>query len=115
MTNAQFQQLTTKHSLSDELLYNSNALAGEVGECANLTKKIYMATTRPDWVERNEERLRLLTKEQFTEQLKDELGDALFYLTRLANLIGVSLEELMKTQASKLSEKSITYGRIFLK
>jgi NTP pyrophosphatase (non-canonical NTP hydrolase) len=110
---SEFEALVEKHSLSEDLLYNSNALAGESGEVANAVKKVHMATIKPEWVTQDENSLP--TKEYFEESVGDELSDTLFYLVRLAKINGLTLQDLMQLQADKLSKQSIKYGRTFLK
>lgn len=114
MTYEEFNQLVDKHSLRpDDLLYNSNALTGEAGECANQVKKVEMAASRPDWVTQNENRLP--DPKVFIGNLREELSDVLFYLVRVGKIANVSLEEMMQIQAEKLAAKSIKYKRTFLK
>lgn len=114
METTQFETIVRHHSLCQfDLLYNSNALAGEVGECANMVKKIQMATIRPEWVEQNENPLK--DKEVFMEMLKIELSDVLFYLTRLTLDTGLTLNDLMMMQMKKLGNQSTKYKRVFLK
>jgi NTP pyrophosphatase (non-canonical NTP hydrolase) len=114
MENEDFEIIVNKHSLcKGDLLYNSNALAGEVGECANMVKKISMATIKPEWTKQGENRLQ--TPETFMPMLVDEIGDALFYLTRLSMDLGMTLSEIMELQTKKLINQSIKYKRDFLK
>lgn len=114
MEAKEFLMLVNNHSLCpNDLLYNSNALCGEAGECANMVKKIQMANICPDWVQQKENPLK--DKEVFTENLKDELSDVLFYLTRLALDIGLTLEDLMDIQSNKLNDRTHKYQRTFLK
>lgn len=114
MTTDDFELLVTKHSLQpNNYLFNSNALTGEAGEVANQVKKREMALLRPDWVTQNENRLPSVA--DFENEIKKELGDVLFYLTRLALDNGLSLESIMISQAVKLKKQSLQYGRNFLK
>lgn len=114
METTQFETIVNIHSLAPgNVLYNSNALTGEAGECANMVKKIVMANMRPEWVTQNENRLP--DASVFVENLKVELSDVLFYLTRLALDNGVTLNDLMMMQLQKLSAQSDKYKRTFLK
>jgi len=116
METTHFEQVVTKHSLCPgDLLYNSNALAGECGEVANIVKKIRMATIRPEWVHDNAESMGMPEIPEFKIKLKDELGDAFFYLTRMALDNGLTLNDVMFEQFEKLAEQSIKYNRTFLK
>lgn len=114
MTTNEFSDLVDTHSLlPNDIMYSSNALCGEAGECANQVKKITMAITRPEWVTQVENKLQ--SEEVFRENLKEELSDVLFYLTRLGKDIGISLEDMMVLQANKLAHRTIKYKRTFLK
>jgi NTP pyrophosphatase (non-canonical NTP hydrolase) len=114
MKTEQFEDLVIEHSLCPgKKLYNATALAGEVGEVCNNLKKMHMANMNPEWV--TQEKNPLLTAEHFREKLIDELGDALFYLTRVAIDNGTDLRRLMMRQEAKLSEQCDKYERIFLK
>lgn len=63
-------------------------LTGEAGEVADLLKKtLYHGhAPRPD-------------------QIANELGDTLWYLTRLANLFGYSLEDIASMNIAKLKKR----------
>jgi NTP pyrophosphatase (non-canonical NTP hydrolase) len=114
METQHFEMLVQKHSLCPtNLLYNSNALAGEVGEVANMVKKIQMATIKPEWVLQNENSIPDI--EYFKAQLTEELSDALFYLVRVALDNNMSMSSLFLTQLKKLAEQSQKYQRTFLK
>lgn len=114
MDTSHFELIVARHSLAPhELLYNSNALAGECGEVANVVKKIQMAQMKPEWVTANEGGLPTLN--DFAGRLDDELSDVLFYLTRMALDNGATLEQLMALQLRKLVSQSEKYQRTFLK
>jgi len=68
---------------------------------------------RPDWVTQDENPL--MSADHFQDKLVDELGDALFYLTRVALDAGKTLEEIMFRQDRKLVDQSSKYKRTFLK
>jgi NTP pyrophosphatase (non-canonical NTP hydrolase) len=109
-----FEQIVIEHSLcSGNLLYTTNALCGEAGEVANLSKKIQIAELKPEWVNQNQ--ALLPTPNDFKLQMMDELGDVLFYLTRAALELGIDLDIVMERQYYKLKDQSREYGRIFLK
>lgn len=114
MDHKRFNQIVEVHSLCPgNLLYNSNALAGEVGEVANIVKKIQMATMRPEWVQSNENRLPDV--EHFKAMLKGELGDVFFYLHRVILDLGFDVHEIHMEQFRKLAEQTMKYNRKFLK
>lgn len=106
-----FENLVSLHSLQpDNELYNSNALCGEVGEAANIIKKMQFAKIKPEWVGKG-----IPSLPDLNEAIGDELGDILFYLVRLALDRGFSIQHLMLRQAEKLGGQSDRYERTFLK
>lgn len=70
--------------------YVTLGLLGEAGEIANKFKKVL----RGD-----------LTLADAKPALVDELGDVLWYLTRLAAELGVSIDELQKANTAKLMSR----------
>lgn len=72
--------------------YTVIALNGEAGEVAEWYKK-YVLRGNP-------------TGQLTLEDLKGELGDVLFYLTRLGSLYGYSLEDIMTYNKAKLDARS---------
>lgn len=76
------------HALS----YTALGLAGEAGEVANVVKKI----VRDDFYTLTEHK---------RERLKDELGDVLWYLSRLSSECGWSLEEVAQANIEKLERR----------
>jgi NTP pyrophosphatase (non-canonical NTP hydrolase) len=106
-----FENLVQMHSLQpNNELYNSNAFCGECGEVANLIKKMQFEKIKPEWVGDG-----ICSIPDLKKAIGDELGDCLFYLTRLALDNGFSLSNLIEMQAHKLNEQSIKYKRNFLK
>lgn len=77
------------------ILYVALGLIGESGELANLVKKIL----------RN--RAGEVTPEA-EERLKDELGDVLWYWTRMVELLGFTPEEVMDYNIDKLTARQKT-------
>jgi NTP pyrophosphatase (non-canonical NTP hydrolase) len=61
-----------------ELIYFTNALAGEVGELCNLTKKIYGGGTN-----------NTMTVEELCKSMIDEIADIYIYLVIIAKRLGV--------------------------
>ena len=111
METINFENLVKQHSLQPgNELYNSNALCREVGEAANIAKKMQFEKIKPEWVGNG-----ICLIPDLKKAMGDELGDALFYLVRLALDNGFSISQLMKMQSDKLNNKSIKYGRTFLK
>ena len=74
------------------LAYVALGLAGEAGEIANKTKKVYR--------DHNGE----LTREKRTELAK-ELGDVLWYVAGVATELGFSLEDIASLNLKKLSAR----------
>ncbi len=103
--------LVKHHSLKpDDALYNSNALCGEIGEVANVIKKIEIRKAL-----KPEEVTSMATMEDYLHQLEDEMGDALFYFFCLAKLFDLDLATLVKKQSDKLFTQSEKYQRTFKK
>lgn len=74
------------------LMYAGVALAGEVGEACDQIKKCW----------RNENGA--LTEERRTK-LRDELGDALWYLSAVANEAGLDLNDIAIANIQKLIKR----------
>jgi NTP pyrophosphatase (non-canonical NTP hydrolase) len=111
METMNFENLVRQHSLQPgNELYNSNALCGEVGEAANIAKKMQFEKIKPEWVGDG-----ICSIPDLKNAMGDELGDALFYLVRLAIDNGFNISQLMQMQAEKLNKQSIKYNRTFLK
>ena len=79
--------------VSDMPLYDDPALGlpGEVGEVLELIKK----DRRPL------DRRKLIDKEDLTK----ELGDVLWYMTRIATIYDISLSEIAETNIDKLTKR----------
>jgi NTP pyrophosphatase (non-canonical NTP hydrolase) len=77
--------------------YAALGLAGETGEVVEHIKKI----VRDENKEASPERIQLL---------KGELGDVLWYLTRLANELGLTLREIVEGNVEKLLNRR-QYGK----
>ena len=77
---------------SGDLIYPALGLAGEVGECIEHVKK----TIRDDGGKLSDER---------RDKLLLELGDAQYYLARLADEAGLTLEEVIRANVDKLEDR----------
>lgn len=67
--------------------YCALGLAGEAGECAEKVKKIIRDGTYEP------------------KQIAKEIGDVLWYVTRLANELGFTLQEIAEMNVSKLADR----------
>jgi NTP pyrophosphatase (non-canonical NTP hydrolase) len=87
-----FWDIKTEQDLALRLEYLTNALAGEVGEVANLVKKVVRSVVygRGD--------LRL---DDVKQELAEEIADVFTYLLTIAGLLGLDLE---KTYLQKLEK-----------
>jgi NTP pyrophosphatase (non-canonical NTP hydrolase) len=87
-----FWDIKTEQDLALRLEYLTNALAGEVGEVANLVKKVVRSVVygRGD--------LRL---DNVRQELAEEIADVFTYLLTIAGLLGLDLE---KTYLQKLEK-----------
>jgi len=63
-------------------------MAGETGEVTEIIKKYIRGDGFPD-----------------LNALKKELGDVIFYWTKIANYFGISLEDIILTNMEKLSSR----------
>ena len=76
---------------NDDVIYYVLGLIGESGEVANKVKKVYR-DNNGDYG-------------KLREDILDELGDVLWYVTILANKLGSSLEEVAKRNNEKLFKR----------
>lgn len=75
-----------------DLNYAIIGICGEAGECAEWFKKV---------------KLRKVMKTTLTdEDLKGELGDVIYYVTRAANLMGWTLQDIFEANIDKLKERA---------
>lgn len=93
MTLNEYQALaqrTSRKDISpdDHLLNGILGLAGETGECADLVKKCFFQDGR-----------------DIREDLKDELGDVLWYVVEAVTAMGWTLEEVAKHNVDKLRRR----------
>lgn len=90
MTLNEYQELASRtaseHQL--ELLNYGLGIAGESGEVADHIKKAFFHRHSID-----------------TAEIKKELGDVLWYVSQLARLVGLSLEEVAQLNVEKLRKR----------
>ncbi len=74
-----------------DILHGAVGVSGEGGELLDAIKKcwIYNKPMTPEVV----------------ANLKEEMGDALFYIQHIANVLGVSIEELIMQNMEKLTKR----------
>lgn len=78
----------------DPVVHCALGLAGESGEIADLVKKSQYRQPRP------------LTR----DDVLNEGGDVLWYLVNLANVFGLSLEDIMVSNIEKLERRHLSLG-----
>lgn len=83
-----------------ELNYLVHGLTGEAGELANKFKKFLR---RGAIILREDASLDLLPEE--AEMLIDEMGDILWYLCRMAETLGIPIEDIANRNRRKLEER----------
>ncbi|MBP9664153.1 MAG: nucleoside triphosphate pyrophosphohydrolase family protein [Pyrinomonadaceae bacterium] len=74
------------------LEYPTLGLAGEAGEVANIVKKIQRDHAG-------------VINDDIRGQLKDELGDVLWYISACADELGLTLEEIAEYNVNKLAKR----------
>lgn len=95
-------------SIGNNIIYPLLGLAGEAGEAAEKGKKMWR-----DYNVTGQRDIDMDYAHGFPEELSalrtgliKELGDVLWYVTAAASEIGVSLEEIAKTNADKLLSRN---------
>lgn len=82
----------------------SNAMAGEVGEACNITKKMDRMWPgnqfKQAWNKPEDSRIN-----ELNEKLLREIGDVVIYADLLASRIGTTLEECVRTAFNEKSEE----------
>jgi NTP pyrophosphatase (non-canonical NTP hydrolase) len=115
MTNAEFNKTVKKYSFKEDKLFSMNALVGELGELANVIKKIEFHKHFKTYQERVQKEINEGKRKSFDEQLLDEAGDTLFYFIQLLNSLNLDLEEIMKYQKNKLELQSKGPNHLYIK
>lgn len=81
-----------EHDDVDELIYTALGLAGETGEVVEKIKKIY----------RNDKGV---VSGEKVQDLKREMGDVLWYLSQMARVLDVTLDEVAQENVNKLKDR----------
>jgi NTP pyrophosphatase (non-canonical NTP hydrolase) len=91
-----------RHSVNNwSLLEWAGAAAGEMGEAANICKKLRRQEQKigGEWAARDLERAKLLSA------LADEIGDVLAYLSLLASAAGIDMGEATARKFDHVSDR----------
>lgn len=75
-----------------KIMYPALGLCGEAGEVAEKIKKLYRDSEGD-------------VSQDFQLAVKKELGDVLWYIANLANDLGLSLDDIAKTNLKKLAAR----------
>lgn len=111
----EFIKTVSTHSLNKDEFFTMNALVGELGELANVIKKIQFHKDFESYNQRVEDEIQAGTRKPFREMLIDEAGDTLFYYIQLLNRLNLNIDDVIAYQTMKLSNQSEEYGRTFKK
>lgn len=94
-TTAKYHEIFHRHfgaESGSEFLYGALGLNGEAGEIANKIKKLYR--DRDGAVD-----------DEFKDMIKKELGDVLWYVARISDDFGITLQEVAEGNVEKLSSR----------
>ncbi len=86
------------HDNSGEIAYLALGLAGETGEFVDQVKKVVRVSGFDNY---NEFR-RVMESDGVKDKLVEELGDVLWYMTRIMDVLKVDIQELMIHNTFKL-------------
>lgn len=107
-----FQKAVKKHSLKlyavDGEFFSISNFLGEAGEYANARKK--MTFTKYSDIRKNMD-----PTKDWQENSIDEAGDTLFYFVQALQKAGITVEEALEHQLTKLNNKSLDLGRTWKK
>lgn len=98
MEIAEYQSIIKKTAVYPKdlgIVYCALGLNGEAGEVAEKVKKLYRDSEG------------VITPE-FTEAVKKEIGDVIWYCTALASELGLTLEEILAANYEKLIKRRET-------
>ena len=95
-----FVKETYKYNFDNyNLMYLSNGMGGECGEVQNEVKKLYRVLQNQDLQKNN-----LLEIVQRKDNIKNELGDVLWYVFAIANQLQINISDVMKVNIEKNSK-----------
>lgn len=96
LTTAKYQDACGTRS--ERIVYCLMGLVGETGEIAEKMKKV--------WRKDGPAGLAQMTGDSdFCRLMKKELGDVMWYLARLSDEMGMSLDDVAQTNVDKLSDR----------
>lgn len=75
-------------STTQNMLHMAVGISGEAGELLDAIKKIWVYNKEPDW-----------------QNIAEELGDLLFYIQGMANILGYDFATLMEQNMEKLKKR----------
>ncbi len=111
-----FIEIVKLHSLENkDLFFSMNALVGELGELANVLKKVEFHKDIKTYQQRVEDEIKSGKRKSFKEMKIDEAGDVFFYFIQLLNKLNITIDEIIEYQMNKLKKQSKEYNRNFLK
>jgi NTP pyrophosphatase (non-canonical NTP hydrolase) len=102
--------LDQKNNFNRDIFLNTVLLCGEVGELAQVLKKVHWMTEQ----ERNDGEAAITREEalaEHRESLGQELADCLAYIFKLANYIGVDLQEAYLKKMAENVERTWKYKK----
>ena len=103
------QWLDEKNSFDQDIFFNMMLLSGEVGEVAQVLKKVHHMMTPERNEDGNAKTLEGALAEQ-RENIGQELADCLAYILKLANYTGVDLQEAYLQKMEKNLERIWKYA-----
>jgi NTP pyrophosphatase (non-canonical NTP hydrolase) len=102
--------LDEQKGFNTDIFLNMMLLSGEIGEVAQVLKKVYWMTEPQRAEEGQIKTLEEALAEQ-RENLGQELADCLAYILKLANYTGVDLQEAYLTKMAKNMQRSWKVAR----
>lgn len=107
-----FQEKVKLHSqkFDTSLVFSTNALAGEVGEVSNVSKKMKYYEHFPTYTDRVDKEMLEGKVIAHKDLLLEEMGDVLFYCVQTLQRAGLTVEQAIESQVQKLEISSIKYN-----
>lgn len=115
LDNQEFKEFVSERLIDDDINYIGNALAGEVGEVNNVLKRMHVKTKSKQYQDILNKQVSAGIINPLDVQLKEELGDVMFYIFALIDKFGFSLSDILEMQKHKIIGQSIAYQEKFKK